>query len=243
MYVQVNSGMYASFAQYIGAIVLDEEAIAKALVDSLTAAAAASQVKKQTKKPSSALQGTGKGAGGGVGPHKNDMSGGDPILGKLLVMGNVTKKLVLIPDYPIGKSVYQCIRQYAKRAVGHITHFDGLHLSTSLHLHLYLYLSHSLFIPFPLSLTSSVSLSISSSFPLSRLYSFSFFLSLSFPSPLFHSLGNPRKIESNSEGTGAGDRVGDLRGAASGERHTLYYHAVFTLIQWAVLDFNLIGFD
>ena len=109
MYVQVNSGMYASFAQYIGAIVLDEEAIAKALVDSLTAAAAASQVKKQTKKPSSALQGTGKGAGGGVGPHKNDMSGGDPILGKLLVMGNVTKKLVLIPDYPIGKSVYQCI--------------------------------------------------------------------------------------------------------------------------------------
>ena len=109
VYVQVNSGMYASFAQYIGAIVLDEEAIAKALVDSLTAAAAASQVKKQTKKPSSALQGTGKGAGGGVGPHKNDMSGGDPILGKLLVMGNVTKKLVLIPDYPIGKSMSQCI--------------------------------------------------------------------------------------------------------------------------------------
>ena len=102
--------MYASFAQYIGAIVLDEEAIAKALVDSLSAAAAASQVKKPTKKPSSA-QGTGKGAGGGVGPHKNDMSGGDPILGKLLVMGNVTKKLVLIPDYPIGKSVSRSINR------------------------------------------------------------------------------------------------------------------------------------
>ena len=110
--VQVNSGMYASFAQYIGAIVLDEEAIARALVDSLTAAAAASTVKKPTKKPSSALQGTGKGAGGGVGPHKNDMSGGDPILGKLLVMGNVTKKLVLIPDYPIGESVSRSASQH-----------------------------------------------------------------------------------------------------------------------------------
>ena len=104
--------MYASFAQYIGAIVLDEEAIARALVDSLTAAAAASTVKKPTKKPSSALQGTGKGAGGGVGPHKNDMSAGEPILGKLLVMGNVTKKLVLIPDYPIGESVCQSASQH-----------------------------------------------------------------------------------------------------------------------------------
>jgi hypothetical protein len=34
----------------------------------------------------------------------NDMSGEDPILGRLYMMGNVTKKLVITPDFPIGRS-------------------------------------------------------------------------------------------------------------------------------------------
>ena len=98
----------------------------------------------------------------------------------------------------------------------------------------------------PSAISTSTSISHSSSPPLSYFIctsvcnqfpspslTFSFSLSLSF------SPGNPRKLEeSNSEGTGAGDRVGDLRGAASGERHTLHCYAVFTLIHWAVLDFS-----
>lgn len=101
-YVQVNSGMYASFAQYVGAIVLDEEAIARALADSIATAATAAQTKKTVKKTSSSSAAFGGGMGGGV--TKNDMSGSEPILGKLLVMGNVTKKLVIMPDYPIGNT-------------------------------------------------------------------------------------------------------------------------------------------
>ena len=82
--------MYASFAQYVGAVVLDEEAIAKALSDSVANATAALQNKKPTKKlPVTVVS-------------KNDMSSTEAILGKLLVMGNVTKKLVITPDYPIG---------------------------------------------------------------------------------------------------------------------------------------------
>jgi hypothetical protein len=101
-HVQVNSGMYASFAQYIGAIVLDEEAIARALADSIATAATAAQTKKPAKKSSSSSFAFGSGSMGG-GLNKNDMSGSEPILGKLLVMGNVTKKLVIMPDYPIGE--------------------------------------------------------------------------------------------------------------------------------------------
>ena len=94
--------MYASFAQYIGAIVLDEEAIARALADSIATAATAAQTKKPVKKATSSSSFGSAGLGGGV--NKNDMSGSEPILGKLLVMGNVTKKLVIMPDYPIGES-------------------------------------------------------------------------------------------------------------------------------------------
>ena len=94
--------MYASFAQYIGAIVLDEEAIARALADSIATAATAAQTKKPVKKATSSSTFGSAGLGGGV--NKNDMSGSEPILGKLLVMGNVTKKLVIMPDYPIGES-------------------------------------------------------------------------------------------------------------------------------------------
>ena len=83
--------MYASFAQYVGAVVLDEEAIAKSLLDSQANATAALQNKKTTKKlPTTVVS-------------KNDMSSSEAILGKLLVMGNVTKKLVITPDYPIGE--------------------------------------------------------------------------------------------------------------------------------------------
>jgi hypothetical protein len=106
-FAQVNSGMYASFAQYIGAIVLDEEAIARALADSIATAATAAQTKKPAKKASSSSNAFGSsGMGGGV--NKNDMSGSEPILGKLLVMGNVTKKLVIMPDYPIGERHRSC---------------------------------------------------------------------------------------------------------------------------------------
>lgn len=83
--------MYASFAQYVGAVVLDEEAIAKALEDSAANAAAALQNKKPNKKVAVAVV------------NKNDMSASEPLLGKLFVMGNVTKKLVITPDYPIGE--------------------------------------------------------------------------------------------------------------------------------------------
>lgn len=83
--------MYASFAQYVGAVVLDEEAIAKSIVDSAANAAAALQSKKPAKKLAVTVV------------NKSDMSASEPFLGKLLVMGNVTKKLVITPDFPIGK--------------------------------------------------------------------------------------------------------------------------------------------
>ena len=103
-HVQVSSGMYASFAQYVGAIVLDEEATAKhiAHLSSAASLAASSKDTKKTKKPAPHLSGSGPG-GGNMGPMKHDMSQSDPILGKLLVMGNVTKKLVITPDFPIGE--------------------------------------------------------------------------------------------------------------------------------------------
>ena len=83
--------MYASFAQYVAAVVLDEDAIAKSLEDSAANAAAALQNKKPAKKIPVAVV------------NKNDMSASEPFLGKLLVMGNVTKKLVITPDFPIGE--------------------------------------------------------------------------------------------------------------------------------------------
>ena len=90
--------MYASFAQYVGAVVLDEDAIAKSLENSAANAAAALQNKKPPKKIPVAVV------------NKNDMSASEPFLGKLLVMGNVTKKLVITPDFPIGEDNHKIVK-------------------------------------------------------------------------------------------------------------------------------------
>ena len=71
----------------------------------------------------------------------------------------------------------------------------------------------------------------------------SLFLSLVpfFSHTLSHSLliysnflsGNPRKIEeSNAEGAGTGDRVGDLRGSASGKRSTSHNSTLLDFIKF-----------
>ena len=85
--------MYTSFAQYVGAVVLDDEAVLKAASDSSANAAAALLTKKTSKKVSA------------IHTNKSDMSETDPLLGKLLIMGNITKKIVITPDYPIGTNV------------------------------------------------------------------------------------------------------------------------------------------
>jgi hypothetical protein len=83
--------MYMSFAQYVAAIVLDDEAVAKSQA-ATSAAAVALQTKKPKKQVSSSSSTN----------ATNEMSQNDSVLGNLFMMGNITKKLVITPDYPIG---------------------------------------------------------------------------------------------------------------------------------------------
>jgi hypothetical protein len=86
--------MYASFAQYVGAVTLNDEAIEKHKKDNIMKKAEEAQIKKTNKKVAVNRNTVNK---------SNDMSLDEPVLGRLYMMGNVTKKLVLTPDYPIGK--------------------------------------------------------------------------------------------------------------------------------------------